>query len=76
MSKRFDCKVLDELGQQFRVVAKPADENATDFYFEYRRDEYAHESHSIAVVLPASDARRLRDWLRERYPETDTGETT
>ncbi len=27
------------------------------------------------IDLPAADARRLRDWLRERYPETDTGET-
>lgn len=30
---------------------------------------------SISVILPASDARRLRDWLNERYPVTETGET-
>lgn len=27
-----------------------------------------------SILLPAADARRLLAWLRERYPETDTGE--
>ena len=26
----------------------------------------------VPVDLPAADARRLRDWLRERYPEETT----
>ncbi len=25
----------------------------------------------VPIDLPAADARRLRDWLRERYPETE-----
>ena len=29
----------------------------------------------VPIDLPAADARRLRDWLCARYPETDTGET-
>ena len=29
----------------------------------------------VPIDLPAADARRLLAWLRERYPDTDTGET-
>ena len=28
---------------------------------------------ATSIVLPASDARRLRDWLRERYPDEEEG---
>ncbi len=28
-------------------------------------------SNAVVIDLPAADARRLRDWLRERYPETE-----
>lgn len=37
-------------------------------------DRYGQQPWRRAIMeLPAADARRLRDWLRERYPHEEDG---
>lgn len=37
------------------------------------KNKRSRNSVGTAIDLPASDARRLRDWLNERYPDEEKG---
>ncbi len=72
MSERFAAETDDDaMHEALSIYSR---ENGGITVMALMTNKARQTSMAAVIDLPAPDARRLRDWLNERYPVTETGE--